>query len=256
MNCEEFDQLLDRGDPLCLSKEARRHAAGCPRCQALAEALTGARDAALPASALAKAQQAVRDLEPVRPLKGPLLAAAGAALALSVVALVGVFGMGTQGWAGRLPWQRAASYSCAVSVLSLTLGTAMRERMPGFSLAAPWRYLVAAIAALLWAGPFVIYELHPETRFWKHGVACYAVGLLIGATAGVIVWLVMRRGYLVSPRRAGWFAGVAAGSLAFMVQETYCPVVESAHAALWHGGGVAVLGVVGWLAGQRLFQRD
>lgn len=255
MNCEEFDLLLDRGDPLSLSEQARHHAAGCPHCRALGEALADAQHAPLPASALAKARQTVRDLEPVRPLNGPLPAAAGAAVVLAILALGAILTMGTHGWAERLPWQRTASYLGAAGVLSLTLATAMRERVPGFSLAAPWRYFVAALAALLWAGPFVIYQFQPETRFWKHGMACYAIGLLIGVVAGVIIWLIMRRGYLVSPRRAGWFAGVAAGSLAFMVQETYCPVVESAHAALWHGGGAALLGVVGWLAGQRLFQR-
>lgn len=257
MTCEEFDLLLDLGNPLGLSEEARQHAAGCTRCRTLAGALNAVRDDVLPASALARAEQAAtRDLKPVRPLSGPLTAAAGAVVALVVLAMVGVAVLGTHGWVARLLWQRVASYLGAASVLALCLATVVRERVPGFSLAAPWRYAVAALAALLWIGPFVLYPFEPEARFWKHGALCCCEGLLVGTAAGAVLWFVMRRGYLVSPQRAGWFAGIAAGSLAFIVQETYCPVVESAHAALWHGGVAAVLSAVGWLAGPRLFRRD
>lgn len=257
MKCEEFDLLLDCGDPLSLSEEARQHAAGCSRCRKLAEALSDARDAELPASALAKAHQAAaRDLKPVSPLSGPLIASAGAAAALAILALAGIWAMGTHGWTARLPWQRTASYLGAFGVLALALTTAMRERVPGSSLVAPWRYVAAAFVALLWAGPFALYSFQPETRFWKHGAGCYSIGLSVGILAGTIIWFVVRRGYLASPQRAGWFAGVAAGGLAFIVQETYCPVVESAHAALWHGGVAAALGAIGWIFGPRLFQRD
>jgi hypothetical protein len=252
ITCDEFDVLLDLGDPLSLSQEARQHAAVCPRCQALAQALNEARSGAPPASALAKAEAAVLHLTPVHSLRSPLVAAVGTLAALAC--LVCVFG--THGWAARLPWQRAASYLGAGSVLVLSLAAALREREPGLSLAAPWRYAVAALAALLWAGPFMLYEFRPEKRFWQHGALCWCDGLLVGFAAGAAIWLVMRRGYLLSPLRAGWFAGVAAGCLAFIVQETYCPVVESGHSALWHGGVVAVLGAAGWIAGRKLLQRD
>lgn len=257
MQCEEFDALLDLGDPLRMSEEARLHWAACPRCQALAHALNEAQSESLPSSALAKAEAAaVRDLTPVRSLRSPLIAAAATLAALACLVLVSLWVFGSHGWAARLPWQRAASYMGAGSVLVLSLAAALREREPGLSLTAPWRYGVAALAVLLWAGPFVLYEFQPETRFWKHGSLCCCNGLLVGAAAGVVIWLVMRRGYLLSPLRAGWFAGVAAGCVAFIVQETYCPVVESGHSALWHGGVVAVLGTAGWIAGWRVFRAE
>ena len=257
MKCDEFDLLLDRGDPLAVSEEARQHAAGCGRCHALAAALAGAREGAVPSSALAKAQQAAaRGLAPVRPIGGTSMAVAGTAVALACLALAGVWMMGTHGWDARLPWQRTVSYAGAFGVLALALTAAMRERVPGSGMAAPWRFIVASVAALLWAGPFVLYEFRPEPRFWWHGLGCHTAGLLIGCTAGAVLWLVMRRGYSLSPQRAGWFAGMTAGSLAFIVQETYCPVVESAHVALWHGGVTAVLGAIAWIAGPLLFRRD
>lgn len=257
MTCDEFDALLDLGDPRSSSEQARQHVQICPRCRALVEALDGNQDCALPASALAKAEAAaVADLAPVHALSSPLIAAAGTLVPLALLVGVSVFVFGSHGWAARLPWQRAASYLGAGSVLVLSLAAALREREPGLSLAAPWRYGAAALATLLWAGPFVLYEFRPEDRFWKHGPLCCCDGLLVGFVAGVVIWLVMRRGYLLSPLRAGWFAGVAAGCLAFIVQETYCPVVESGHSALWHGGVVAVLGIAGWVAGMRWLQRD
>lgn len=257
MRCEDFDLLLDRGDPLSLSEEVRQHIIDCPRCRRLVDAFNAVDDVALPASALAKAQQAAAsDLHPVRPLSGIWTAVTGAAVVLALLAVAGVLVLGTHGWSARLPWQRAASYLGAIGVLTFSLTTAMRERVPGSGLAAPWKYAVAALAALLWAGPFVLYEFQPETRFWRHGPLCCCEGLLVGMAAGALIWFVMRRGYLVAPQRAGWFAGVAAGSLAFVVQETYCPVVESAHVALWHGSVAAVLGAVGWIVGPRLFRRD
>jgi hypothetical protein len=257
MTCDEFDALLDLGDPLSRSEAARQHAVVCPRCRALAGALSEARSGALPASALAKAEAAAAlNLTPVRSLRSPLIAAAGTLAALACLLVAGVLVLGTHGWAARLPWQRSASYLGAGSVLVLSLAAALREREPGLSLAAPWRYAAAALATMLWAGPFVLYEFRPESRFWRHGSLCCCEGLLVGFAAGMVIWLVMRRGYLLSPLRAGWFAGIAAGCLAFIVQETYCPVVDSGHSALWHGGVVAVLGAAGWIAGWRVFQRD
>jgi hypothetical protein len=198
----------------------------------------------------------VANLTPVRALDSPLIAAVGTLAALALLVGVSVWVFGSHGWAARLPWQRAASYLGAGSVLLISLAAALREREPGRSLASLWRIGAATLATLLWAGPFALYEFRPEARFWKHGPLCCCNGLLVGLIAGVIIWLVMRRGYLLAPLRAGWFAGIAAGCLAFIVQETYCPVVESGHSALWHGGVVAVLGLAGCILGARWFRRD
>jgi hypothetical protein len=111
MTCDEFDALLDLGDPLSRSEAARQHAVVCPRCRALAGALSEARSGALPASALAKAEAAAAlNLTPVRSLRSPLIAAAGTLTALACLLVAGVLVFGTRGWAARLPWQRAASY--------------------------------------------------------------------------------------------------------------------------------------------------
>ena len=255
ITCDEFDALLDLGDPRSWSGDARGHVATCPRCAALAQALSEVPEAELPPATLASATNAaVRDLTPVGSLSGPLAAAAGTVAALVLLALVSVWVFGTHGWAARLPWQRAASYLGAGTVLALTLAAAVREREPGLSLAAPWRYVVAGIVPLLWAWPFALYDFRPETRFWQHGSLCCCIGLLVGTAAGAVIWIVMRRGYMLSPLRAGWFSGVAAGCVGFIVQETYCPVVESGHAALWHGGVVALLGTGGWIAGWRVLR--
>ncbi len=257
MSCDEFDALLDLGNPFDQSDEARQHLQECPRCRELAAAFGGGRGESLPASALAKAQTAaLRDLTPVRPLSSPFVAASGTLVALACVILASLLLYGSHGWAARLPWQRASSYLGAGSVLVLSLAAALRERVPGSSLPAPWRYAVAALATLVWTGPFMLYQFQPETRFWPHGAACCCNGLLVGVVSGMVIWLALRRGYLLSPLRTGWFAGVAAGCLAFIVQETYCPVVESGHSALWHGGVVAILGTAGLLMGWRALRSE
>ncbi len=257
ISCDEFDTWLDQGNPLRMSADAPSHAETCPRCSALAQALNDARDAALPASALAKAEAAAtRNLAPVQALSSPLAVAAATLASLAGVALLSVWAFGLHGWMGRLPWQRAASYVVAGCVLLLSLTVALREREPGLSLAAPWRRVVAALAVLFWVAPFALYGFQPEAHFWKHGSLCCCNGLLVGGVAGGVIWFVMRRGYLLSPLRAGWFAGVTAGCLAFIVQETYCPVVESGHSALWHGSVVALLGIAGSIAGWRAFRAE
>lgn len=257
MSCDEFDDMLDFGNPVRRSEIARRHAAECPRCRALAEALSGVGIEALPASALAKAEAAaVQNLTPVRSMHSALTAANGTMLALVCLFGASVWVLGSRGWAARLSWQIGSSYLGAVSVLVLSLVAAMREREPGLSLVAPWRYAVAALATLVWIGPFVLYEFQPESKFWQHGSLCSCIGLTVGVAAGVLIWLEMRRGYLVSPLRAGWFAGITAGCVAFLVQETYCPVVESGHVALWHGGVVAMLGALGCFTAWRFSRAD
>ena len=263
MTCNEFDRLLDRL-PWPASAEkcaaAERHAAECPRCAALWESIgpgsLAIRGAELPAAALILAQTAaLSDLSPVQPLAAPAVTASITSLALAGVAALALLESGIAGWVARTPWQRTASYSSMGAVLLFMLWLTMRERIPGGGLAAPLRWFGALAALVAVSVPFLLYGFQPEPAFWTHGALCCCNGLVAGALCAVVLFLVLRAGSVLNQARAGGLAGLAAGCAAFMIQESYCPVVESGHAALWHGSVPVLLGLaglaVGWLLARR-----
>jgi hypothetical protein len=256
MNCEEFGRLLLEDQSALASVDAQRHLRECSECRVMNEFFV-APAVDPPVSVMANAESAARSaLTPVRPLAAPTAAVAGTALLLAGVFIAGVWVNGHHGWLARTPWQRAATYTLAGAVAVISLSAAMRERTPGSRSSQVARIAAGVFAALLFVFPTLVYGFHPDTRFWSHGALCSCDGLIVGILAGLAVWFAMRRGYFVAPVSAGWYAGLAAGSLAFSVQETYCSAAEASHVTLWHGCVVALLALTGMFAGWIAARRE
>ena len=69
-----------------------------------------------------------------------------------------------------------------------------------------------------------------------------AGSLVLGAS---VLWL--RRGAPVSIERAGWLAGLAAGSLGTLAYGITCPLDTLSHVGMWHIAPVAIAAVAGRL---------
>jgi len=63
-----------------------------------------------------------------------------------------------------------------------------------------------------------------------------AIGLLPAVPAGLLSWLVLRRGFPVGAVSAGLAPGMPAG---VEMLELHCPNFEAAHVLVWHMAGAA-----------------
>ena len=95
-----------------------------------------------------------------------------------------------------------------------------------------------ALAAMF----FRNYELD---AFVPQGVNCLRAGLLIAAPTGAAAWLMLRRGFAVSPAGAGIAAGTLAGLSGLIMLEIHCPNFRAPHIMVWHTAVVPVSAITG-----------
>ena len=91
-------------------------------------------------------------------------------------------------------------------------------------------------------------------QFFRAGLRCLGLGMLTAVSAGILVWLLVRRGYILAPISAGCSIGALAGLTGLFGLELHCPILTIPHVAIWHAAVVAVsaaLGAVGGWVGSR-----
>jgi hypothetical protein len=82
-----------------------------------------------------------------------------------------------------------------------------------------------------------------------HGFDCFALQVLVGLPALVLVALLVVR---AAPLRAAWagvLGGAGAGLLADGIYHLHCPITDLRHVLLWHGAAVLFLSLLGLTAG-------
>jgi hypothetical protein len=106
--------------------------------------------------------------------------------------------------------------------------------------------LTALILAVAFAGLFHDYD---TSRFVTEGVPCLNAGLLFALPAALVIWLLLRRGFVLDWRAAGIAAGTLAGLSGIGVLEVHCPILKAPHVMFWHLAVVLVSGVAGFFLG-------
>ena len=178
------------------------------------------------------------DAAAVRPLstrRGRLLLAAIAAATL----LVTTFVLGIrEDLAAGSPGPMLGVAIGLFAILAIAAGaSAVRMASPQVGAAAagaPW-----ALAAVLLLPGIVLIEITANPPLatglaLTTGLRCLVVGLAagLGALAFLTVWLL--RGAPADPRRAAWFAGLAAGAIGALAVTLECPEDSFAHVGVWH----------------------
>jgi len=110
--------------------------------------------------------------------------------------------------------------------------------------------LVAAASAALPAIFALVFHDYSTARFLPQGIACLKAGLLDAIPAAVLVWLVVRRGFVLDATAAGAAAGALAGLAGVLMLELHCPLLEAPHAMVWHVAVIPLSGLAGAAAGR------
>jgi len=246
MTCREFEDLL--GNPL--SAEAQAHLQSCEPCKAIAQWFdTNAATPPMPVISMA-------DLKPVRPLPSPWWIAVSILAVGSIVVAIGSKHLGMAGWDTLESNQRLAIFAGLAIIGAMTSLLLARQMFPSMARRIPPAICVAVAIAAIVAGPVALlpWEYDPD-GFTEFGTNCAKYGLMYSAAAIALTWMIIRRGYFLQPGWSGALAGLASGSVALVVLEAYCPLVERSHVLAWHGSVVLVSvllsSIVAYLASKR-----
>jgi hypothetical protein len=180
-------------------------------------------------------------LKPVRPLEPRWILSAELIAAAALVGFAGAWRVGLLAVHKLTPVQAAAIFSAWAVVILLAAGTATAAMIPG---ARQWMRPapLVAMACVVLAGAFAVaFSDYSTDSFVKQGIICLKAGLADAIPAGVLVWLIMRRGFAVSGSAAGAVAGLAG----FFMLELHCPLFEAPHAMVWHVAVIPVSAAAG-----------
>lgn len=253
MNCNDIDGALNEGAIASLSKPpVQKHLNRCARCRKLVAALSqpasASLDAPLPAALQQIESRLLSDLRPVRRTKKEHLLAALAAIFLGGGAF-GVYRIGAFALAVMSPFQAGVMLGAVGIGAVLTAYSLVNLIMPGSLHRIPPTVLPFAIALPFAMATVVLFRFQHVQTFWAPAWWCIRAGTCYGALAVVPLWLVFRRGAVLSPIMTGLSSGLFAGLVGIMVLEIHCPILDASHILFAHLGVLVLLAAIGVAAG-------
>ncbi len=213
-----------------------RKAAGAPQC---VDPLVAARIGASIKSSM----------RPVRAVPPAWLMTIGLVLVCAGVSLAGAAHAGFFGLAKMDLLERLLVFPALGILMWLAAGSFVAQMIPASrQRISPGALLALGSAALLAVFAALFRDDHVD-HFFSAGIACLVAGLLHAISAGLLSWLVLRRGFAVNPAAAGLVAGTLGGLAGLGMLELHCPNFEAAHILVWHLAVVPVSAALGALLG-------
>jgi Negative regulator of sigma F len=239
-----------------LPEEAREHIETCGQCRTLARSVDSA-DAQYPVDTTVLDRIRGSVLSSIKPVR--LLAPTGVfVLAFLIIfgaaALAGALHFGIYGLPVLTIVQRIAIFSMLFGLAAMAAVTAARSMRPGAQALAGGT--VFAITLIAEQAVFLsVFHDYTLGHFLAWGIGCLRSGLLCALPAGLLMWLFLRRGYIVSPVSSGVAIGALSGISGLTALELHCPILTIPHVAIWHVGVVALStgagAFAGWIARSR-----
>jgi hypothetical protein len=188
---------------------------------------------------------------PVRPLAAPWILTVALVLVCAAVALLGAARLGLQGVAALSTAQRLLILGTLALLAWFVAAQAVREWIPGSRGRMSGVAMLASVSLALLAVFALLFRDYRTTHFVSAGLACLFSGLMHAIPAGLLVWWLLRRGYVVNGVAAGLAAGTLAGLAGLTMLELHCPNFETLHVLVWHTlvvpASAALGAIVGWV---------
>jgi hypothetical protein len=249
MNCKDIDQaLISARLPSLLPREAEDHLRTCARCRDLVGALSGPVTEGAPSSTTLRQIERglVADLRPVNPIAPRRYFFASLVVIFLCAVAIGVYRIGAFALAVMSPVQAGVILGALTISTGLLAYSLVNQMVPGSRHRIPPGFLPLGITILLAIAIAVLFQFQHEQNFWTRSWACIRTGTPIGALAAVPLWLVLRRGAILSPSMTGAATGLFAGLIGTTALEIHCPNLDARHILVSHLG-VAVLGTMAGL---------
>jgi hypothetical protein len=188
-------------------------------------------------------------LLPVRPIPPAWVLTTGVILVSASTAIAGAARAGFFGFALLTALQRALIFSSLVLLAWLAASAFVASMIPGSPRRVPAGWLPAVGSLVLIAVFAVLFRDYRTGHFVTAGIACLLAGLAHAIPAGLLCWLLLRRGFAVHPISAGAACGALAGFAGIAMLELHCSNLEAPHLMLWHTAVVPVSAALGALLG-------
>lgn len=189
---------------------------------------------------------------PVRPLPSN---AALMLLSLAIFVVLAVLLALPFGLYGALRMGLAAAftaYSVLLLLAAVLAGNVIGQLIPGSKrVLAPSAGALIAILLLI-ATAALLFPDFSTANYVRQGIPCLRLGLLCSLPAGILVRILMARGFVTNVVDAAVAGGAFAGLLGVAVLALHCPIFNAAHIILWHVGVVAVTSLAGAATGRLL----
>jgi hypothetical protein len=188
----------------------------------------------------------------VRPLAAPWILTGTLLLICAAVGVLGAARVGFQGVVALSTAQRVLILGTLALLAWFVAAQAVREWIPGSRGRMGGVAMLLTVSLALLAVFALLLQDYRTTHFVSAGLACLFTGVLHAIPAGLLVWLLLRRGYAVNGVAAGLAAGVLAGLAGVTMLELHCPNLETFHVLVWHTLVVPVSAALGAILGGAL----
>lgn len=249
MTCREVDEALITTAGYELP-QVREHLARCDSCRKLASAMaSGSSSQAFPPGVRDRVHSSI----PATIARIQPLAPAALWITLFLLLFVGI-GVGAAARFGIYGWPvlsmraRMLIFSVLLAVSVWAAFAAADQMRPGSRTTRTGVLLLLTLLSMEIVF-FVVFDDYSPGQFFRAGLRCLGLGTLTAVPAGVFVWLLVRRGYILAPISAGCSIGALAGLTGLFALELHCPILKIPHVAIWHAAVVAVSAALGAASG-------
>ena len=195
------------------------------------------------------ARSLAADLRPVRPLPPARFLVSGLLLVWAAVAVTGAAVLGFFG-IRRLDALEIAVIFPVLALFALAAAmSSVAEMTPGSLRRVPSAWLPLIGIGVLTAVFAALFHDYRVERFVHQGLVCLIAGLVHAVAAGGGTWLVLRRGFAVSPATAGLVTGTLASLAGVTMLELHCPNLQAPHILVWHTAVIPLSAAAGALLG-------
>lgn len=196
-----------------------------------------------------------KPLHPVRPLPPRWLLTVGVLLVSAAVALAGAARAGFFGFIKMDLFERLLTFVALAILLWIAGSEYVRAMIPGSRRRFSSPALLITVTAILAGVLAILFRDYQVSQFFSIGIVCLVTGFLHAIPAGLLAWLLLRRGFAVSSISAGLAAGALGGLAGVSMLELHCPNFQAAHVLVWHLAVVPLSAGAGALIGWALRQR-
>ena len=210
---------------------------------------------AVPAALLKRVADSIEpSLRPVRPLAPTWVLTLAVVLIGATVAVIGAARAGFDGVEALSVPARLLIFGALALFAGVAAAQVVRAWIPGSRHVPSGAILAASSVALLAVFALLFHDYHTDD-FLSAGLTCLVMGLLHALAAALLIWWLLRRGYVVNSVSAGLIAGTFGGLAGLTMLELHCPNFEALHVLVWHTLVVPVSAALGALAGWVLRRR-
>jgi hypothetical protein len=244
MNCRDCDRIIVSATSH-LPPEAEEHLLTCSRCREIVGVLgmPPGEETVMPPALSQLASALATDLSPVQPLAPARFYLTAFVGIFALIVALGISREGSIGFSAMSLVQILSILGALGACAFLLASSLVSQMVPGSRHRFRPELLPVAVVATLSVVAGILFQFGDAPRFWARGWWCLRMGVPFALLAAVPLWVVLRRGAILSPRVAGAATGLLAGLAGTTVLEIHCPNLDLSHILVWHVG-VSVLGAL------------